>query len=97
MKILIKNKILLLVVAIFVIAMFLYNTFLKSDPLPTPDALSASSIGDDLLKIREELQQVTFDQTLLASPGYLFLVDFSTVVPTQVTGRRNPFDIIGRD
>lgn len=78
-------------------AMFLYNIFFKSDTITAPSELSASSIGDDLLKIRRELQAVTLDQTLFSSPGYLLLDDFSTSIPQQITGRPNPFDIIGRD
>ena len=62
-----------------------------------PDELSASSIGNDLLKMHRELQGVAFDQTLFSSPGYLGLTDFSVSIPEQTTGRPNPFDVIGRD
>ena len=97
MEILTKNKGILAAIAFFVVAMFVYNLFFKSETITVPSELSASSIGDDLLKIRGELQKVTLDRTIFSSPGYLLLTDFSTAIPQQTAGRPNPFDIIGRD
>lgn len=97
MEILTKNKGILATVALFIVAMFVYNVFFKSQAVAVPSELSASSVGDDLLKIRGELQAITFDRALFTSPGYLLLTDFGTAIPTQTTGRTNPFDIIGRD
>jgi len=97
MKILIANKGILAAVAIFIVAMFIYNLFFKSDVISVPSELAASSIGNDLLKMHEELKNVTFDQTVFSSTGYLYLVDFTVNVPEQATGRPNPFNIIGRD
>ena len=97
MKTLIKNKVIVGTVAIFILVIFLYNIFLKDKPSLIPDELAASSIGEDLLITHAELQRVTFDKTLLASPGYLGLIDFGLSIPQQSTGRPNPFDIIGRD
>lgn len=97
MKVLAKNKGILAAVALFIAAMFLYNIFFKSEVVTTSSESSAFSVGDDLLKIRGELQEVTLDRTVFSSPGYLLLTDFSTAIPQQATGRSNPFDIIGRD
>ncbi|MEX2013638.1 MAG: hypothetical protein WD897_01865 [Parcubacteria group bacterium] len=96
MDILTKNKGILSVVVVFIAVMFLYNIFFKVET-PVSSELSASSIGDDLLKIHGELQRVTLDRTMFSSTGYLLLNDFSTVISPQITGRPNPFDIIGRD
>ncbi|MDP2933397.1 MAG: hypothetical protein Q8N81_04675, partial [bacterium] len=82
-------------VAIFILAMFLYNLFSKSETTPASNESSASSIGDDLLKIHEKLQKVTLDQSFFSSPGYLELTDFSVSIPQQTTGRSNPFNVIG--
>ncbi|MDP3763105.1 MAG: hypothetical protein Q8Q92_00360 [bacterium] len=57
----------------------------------------ASGVGNDLLKIFDELQKVTLDSSLFSSSGYLELTDFSTNITPQATGRTNPFDVIGRD
>jgi len=97
MKTLASNKGIIALVAFFSMVMFLYNVFFKSETITVPSESSASSIGDDLLKIRRELQAVTLDRTLFSSSGYLLLADFSTSIPQQITGRPNPFDIIGRD
>lgn len=97
MKTLRKNKGIIAAVAIFIVVMFLYNLFFKSETIPVPDELSASSIGDNLVKIQKELQAVTLDKTLFSSSGYLELTDFSNSIPEQPIGRPNPFDIIGRD
>ena len=97
MKTLAGNKGTIAAVAIFIMVMFLYNIFFKSETVPIPDELSASSIGNDLLKMRGELQAVALDQTLFSAPGYLFLTDFSVNIPQQPLGRTNPFNLIGRD
>ncbi|MDZ4205880.1 MAG: hypothetical protein U1C12_01575, partial [Patescibacteria group bacterium] len=90
MKILAANKGILASVVIFIIVIFLYNFFFKSETIMVPSELLAASIGDDLLKIREELQRVTLDRAIFSSPGYLLLTDFSIAVPPQTTGRPNP-------
>ncbi len=69
--------------------------WLKTDAIS--GGLQASGVGNDLLKIFDELQKVTLDQNLFSSPGYLELTDFSTSITPQATGRTNPFDVIGRD
>lgn len=97
MDILTKNKGILSVVVVFIVAIYLYNIFFKSETMPVTSELSASSIGDDLLKIHGELQRVTLDRAIFSSTGYLLLNDFSTVISPQTTGRPNPFNIIGRD
>lgn len=97
MKIFTKNRGILTITALFIAVMFLYNIFFKPEPSTVSPESSASNVGDDLLKMHEELQKVTFDQALFSSPGYLMLADFSTDIPPQATGRPNPFNTIGRD
>ncbi|PIP56017.1 MAG: hypothetical protein CO183_01565 [Candidatus Zambryskibacteria bacterium CG_4_9_14_3_um_filter_42_9] len=97
MDIITKNKGILAIIAIFIVVMFLYNTFFKGETIAVVSELEASTIGDDLIRLRQELEKVTLDQAIFSSPGYLLLNDFSTAVTPQETGRPNPFDIIGRD
>lgn len=92
-----KNKGILSIIAVFILAMFLYNLFLKPIGIPISSELSVSSIGDDLLKLYGQLQAATLDQSIFSSPGYLGLTDFNVSIPEQTTGRPNPFDVIGRD
>ncbi len=96
MKTLLKSKGVLAIIAIFIAAVFSYNSFFSSDTVPASSQASIP-VGDDLLKIFEELQRVTLDRSVLSSPGFLLLADFTTSIPQQTTGRPNPFDLIGRD
>lgn len=97
MKTLTGNKGIIVAVAVFIVLMLLFNIFLKAEPSLIPDELVASGIGEDLIRTHVELQRVTFDQSLFSSPSYLGLVDFGIPIPSQATGRPNPFNIIGRD
>ena len=97
MKKLTENKGIFGAVAVFILVIFLYNVFFKTDSDVAPSELEATSIGDDLLKIHADLQKVTFDQALFTSPSYVGLTDFGVSIPEQAVGRSNPFDIIGRD
>lgn len=97
MKTLLANKGILGIIAIFIIAMFIYNLLFKPETVSVPNELTASSVGNDLLKMHEDLKKITFDQTIFSSSGYLFLNDFSVDIPQQSVGRLNPFNLIGRD
>ena len=97
MKTLSKNKGIIAILAVFIVVMFFYNLFFKPIEEPAQDALSASSIGNELLEIQKELEAVRLDKTLFSSTGYVLFSDFSTPIPVQTTGRLNPFDVIGQD
>src|SRR3989344_5139146 len=98
MKTLVKNKVTLGAIAIFILAIFSYNVFLNpTADLSVPGESSASSIGDDLVKLHGELQAVTLNREIFSSPSYLLLTDFSTDIPQQEVGRPNPFNAIGQD
>lgn len=97
MKIITDNKGILGIVAIFIVIMFVYNIFFKSETSSVLSGSEAPTIGDELLQIRADLEKINFDRSLFASPGYLQLVDFSVSIPNQTIGRPNPFNVIGRD
>lgn len=92
-----KNKGILIAVAVFIMVMLSYNLLFKSEAVSLPDKSSTVVIGEDLVKIFNQLQGVTLDQSFFSSAGYLLLKDFSNGVPQQATGRPNPFNVIGRD
>ena len=97
MKTLIQNKNTLAIIAFFILAMFIYNFFFKSDVISPTTETEASIIGDDLIKIHNDLQAVTLSREVFTSAAYLYLTDFSTAIPQQAVGRSNPFNNIGRD
>ena len=81
---------------VIILALLAYELFLKADPEigmgPTGGVL-----GADLIQISQNLSRVNLDPTLLSTPAYEALTDFSVVVAPQPVGRPNPFNIIGRD
>ena len=97
MKIFTKNKGIIAAIGIFILVIFSYNIFFKSEAVSLPDESSAASIGEDLIKTFNKLKAVTLDQSVFSSTGYLLLTDFSNSIPQQAIGRPNPFNIIGRD
>lgn len=96
MSSLFRNRFFLGLIILFVAGMFVYNSFLKSASAPA-SAQVALSAGADLVKLSQELSNATLGQTLFSKPSYKMLIDFSLPIPTQTTGRANPFQIIGRD
>ena len=97
MKTLKNNKTLLLTVLLIIIFVAVYKVLFKSDFMIITTDPTSQSVGDEVLTMFNSLQQVNFDSSAFSSPGYLMLTDFSTEIPPQTTGRRNPFDVIGRN
>jgi len=97
MKTLKNNKTLLLVVLLVIVFIAMYKMLFKSDLGDlSPDPVS-QSVGDEVLTMFNSLKQVQFDSSVFSTPSFLLLTDFSTEIPQQNTGRRNPFDTIGRN
>ncbi len=96
MKSLEKNKTLIIALVIFILAIIAYNVFLKPTQNTIDAGLATQGIGNDVVALNQSLQSATLDQSLFSSSSYRGLMDFSTVIPQQPTGRPNPFDIIGQ-
>ncbi len=84
-----------MLVTLFVVGMFIYNFFLKTD-VPVAENDSALAVGKELLQLSDDLSKAQLSQALFSLPGYVFLTDFSVNIPQEPLGRVNPFDIIGR-
>jgi hypothetical protein len=102
MKFLEKNKSTVIAVILFVMVIFLYKTFFKSEELPPiegfPVAVEPTQIaGRELVELFNVLQSVKLSQDLFASPLYKSLYDFSVELAPQQPGRSNPFAQIGND
>ncbi len=94
MDTLIKNKKSVGALVIILLAFYLYSLFANSGETE-PEVVGSQDEG--LIEVANELSNISFRQDLFAKPGYKNLVDFSTTLTAQPTGRKNPFDIIGRD
>ena len=90
-----KSKGFLGLILLFVVGAFIYNTFFAKGSSASSDQ-SALVVGEDLLKLSEDLSKAELSQDLFKVPGYLYLSDFSAPIPQEPLGRVNPFDIIGR-
>jgi len=101
MKAIQNNKGIVIAIIVFVLAIFIYKSFFAVDPTLVEDSTGVSTlgvdVGSDLVNLNSSLQAVTLDTALFNSPGYLTLVDFSSNLGTQPTGRRNPFAVIGSE
>lgn len=90
----VNNKLILVVVLVVLLALLWYGfvdtgtTSVETDGGPR--------VGTDLIEMTMELANARLDQSLFTEPNYLYLIDFSTIVPPQPLGRTNPFDAIGR-
>jgi hypothetical protein len=84
----------LIAVFLFAAGFYLYNMFGPNLALLES---SDETVGSDLVELLGRLEAAKLDQSLFNSPVYKSLSDFSVEVPSQPTGRRNPFDILGRD
>lgn len=94
MQALLKNKFLIITTVLALAAMFGYRSFMGT--VPETEEQSALVMGQDLLKLSEQLSEATLSQDIFTLPSYRFLTDFSVPVPNQVFGRNNPFDEFGR-
>lgn len=75
---------------------FAYKMFFASPAAPET-AVASAPIGADLLKISSDLSRVTLSQEIFKHRDYLSLTDFTSPIPQQPVGRKNPFDVIGRE
>ncbi len=96
MKAITQNIGVVVAVVMIAISILVYKSFFQGSVAFIPDALPASNIGSEALSTLNGLQQVALDQSLFSDNGYIMLVDLSTTIPPQPTGRANPFNVIGR-
>lgn len=94
MKSLNNNKGTVVAIVVFALLFSVYNIF-KADLMPV--FVPQENIGADVVELYAGLQSVTLNKELLASPLYRALVDSSTEIAPQPTGRPNPFSVIGVD
>lgn len=99
MNALAKNKKVLGVVGVVVLALLVYLLFLKSDSAVIDEfgATGGPSVGADLIELSDKLSKVTLNPQVFNGPTFKSLRDFTLPIPPQPLGRKNPFDVIGRD
>jgi hypothetical protein len=91
-----KNKGTWMAIIIFILVIILYKTFFQADQAIVEEGASAAAIGNDIIALDQSLSNVTLDLSLLNTPTYRALVDFSPTITPQPVGRNHPFDPIGK-
>ncbi|MBY0473094.1 hypothetical protein K2Q00_02295 [Patescibacteria group bacterium] len=97
MKSLTQNKTLLgvIILAAFLILGFLFYSW-SSPSLGTANTNSDSGqMGQALLITLAGLNTIRLNGEIFTDPVFISLTDFGVVIPSQPTGRRNPFLPIG--
>ena len=93
MKDLMQSKSLVAFAFLVLAALFLYNTIAGTGG---SDTASTTAVGSDLVKISESLSSATLSKDLFSQSGYRLLNDFSLPLPTDFSGRANPFAPLGQ-
>ena len=90
-----KSKTLIIVVAMIIAAFVGYSLFFtgNADDLATlsPQDINQNQTGNDLLIIFAELSALNLDPAILRNPVFISLQDFSQEIPSEPSGRVNPF------
>lgn len=90
-----KGKTLIIVVAVIVAAFIGYTLFFtgNTDDLASlsPQDVNQNQTGNDLLIIFAELSALNLDPAVLRNPVFISLQDFSREIPSEPSGRANPF------
>jgi len=95
MKALKNNLGALITIFVLIGLFFVYQNFFKSYTDVSTSVSINQNVGQDLVELYNSIRTVTLDQSLFSSAAYRALLDFSTDLQLQSTGRRNPFDVIG--
>lgn len=97
MKDLQKNKTALVAILLFVSAIFVYNSFFKTEVVVDPGQSVTAGPGGDVIKLNSAIESVTLDRALFGNKLYQSLVDFSTELSPLPMGRQNPFGPLGNE
>jgi len=90
-----KSKMVIIIVAVIVAAFLGYSLFFSNNtddlaPL-SPQDINPDQAGNDLLIIFAELSALNLDPTVLRNPVFISLQNFSREIPSEPSGRPNPF------
>lgn len=86
---------LIVVVAILVAAFIGYSLFFTGNAndsaLLSPQQLNQNQTVSNLLVVFAELSSLNLDPAILSNPAFVSLEDFSRQIPSEPSGRANPF------
>ena len=90
-----KGKTLIIIVAILVAVFIGYSLFFTGNTdnlaLVVPQGVNQNQTGNDLLVVFAGLSALNLDAAILKDPVFTSLQDFSQEIPSEPSGRINPF------
>lgn len=90
-----KSKTLILATAIIITAFIGYSLFFTGETddlaLVLPQDANQNQTGRDLLALFAELSALSLNPAVLSNPVFVSLEDFSREIPSEPSGRTNPF------
>ena len=90
-----KGKTLIIIVAILVAVFIGYSLFFTGNTdnlaLVVPQGVNQNQTGNDLLVVFAGLSALNLDAAILKDPVFTSLQDFSQEIPSEPSGRTNPF------
>ncbi|KKT75185.1 MAG: hypothetical protein UW71_C0006G0011 [Parcubacteria group bacterium GW2011_GWB1_44_7] len=90
-----KSKMLTIIIALIVAAFIGYSLFFTGDAddlaLVMPQGVNQDQTARELLVLFAELSTINLSPAVLSSSIFMSLEDFSREIPSEPTGRVNPF------
>ncbi len=90
-----KGQRLIITVAVIVAVFIGYSLFFTGSAddlaLILPQGINQDQTARELLTLFAELSTLNLSPTILSDPAFLSLEDFSREIPSEPTGRVNPF------
>ena len=85
----------IIIVAVLVVAFIGYSLFFTGNTdnlaLVVPQGVNQNQTGNDLLVVFAGLSALNLDAAILKDPVFTSLQDFSQEIPSEPSGRINPF------
>ena len=91
---LLKNKMVLLILAGVLLAGFVWYSFLRDKSttlLKTEDLTAGTAVDSDIVSVLLQLRAVSLSGTIFTDPAFISLKDFGSQIVPEPVGRANPF------
>lgn len=91
-----RNVVIIIIITLLLGALaFWYFATTSGNQAPLSATATNSAAQTQFQGLVEELQSITFDTSIFSNPKFTSLVDITTPVSPEPTGRTDPFATIG--
>lgn len=91
------QKVVMSVILLAIVAYVGFTTIFGESEVSGEDVVLPPSVGQDILILADKLNSIVINKEVFSSPLFTSLVDTSSVVIEEPSGRPNPFLPIGND